>query len=221
MIRRSDLTLTPLEDEILRTATRPGDYIGIGLNPADYLEDTDWILTPDGDPYEPGDWLNVNRCDTCPHGMPIAEDTCGIPMHYTEEYRWKPCDPEEYGLALIGSYSRFDTLHDRHVLDSDNLLAPYHGVGKPLPIGTDVYRSFTLVTPAGHRSDRFMLLTEADDGRLEGELHEMRPDHPVKADAQTVAAYYGINPLARFTADYPWSDDDYATLAGRLERLLA
>lgn len=221
MTPRNSLTLTPLEDEILQTATTPEEYISIGLNPTEYLEDTDWILTPDGDPYEPYDWLNVTQCDTCPHDMPITEDACGIPMHYTEDQKWEPCDPEEYGLALIGSYSRFDTLHDRHVLDSDNLLAPYHGVGKPLPIGTDIYRSFTLVTPAGHRSDRLMLLTEADDGRLEGELHEIRPDHPVKADAQTVAAYYGINPLARFTADYPWSAADYSTLAGRLERLLA
>lgn len=220
MTRRSDLTLTPMEDEILRTATTPEGYIGIGLDPTDYLSDADWLLAPDGDPYEPGDWLAINRCATCPHGLPVAEDTCGIPMHHTGE-QWEPCDPEAYDLALIGSYSRFDTLHNRHVLDSDNLLAPYRGVGKPIPVGTGVYRSFTLVIASGRPRDRFVLLTEADDGRLEGELHEPRPGHPVKADAQTVAAYYGIDPLARLVADYPLSPDDFTTLAGRLEHLLA
>ncbi|MFR0574195.1 hypothetical protein ACLUWS_02960 [Bifidobacterium boum] len=95
MICRSDLTLAPVEDGIPRTATRPGDYIGIGLDPTDYLSDADWILVPDGDPYEPGDWLNVNRCATCPHGLPVFEGTFGEPLHFTEDWQWSPCDAGE------------------------------------------------------------------------------------------------------------------------------
>lgn len=94
MIRRSSLMLTPVEDEILRNATTPAEFIGIGLDPREYLEDTDWVLVPDGDPWEPNDWLDGDHCDTCPHGLPVVEDPYGEPKHFTEDWQWEPCDAQ-------------------------------------------------------------------------------------------------------------------------------
>ena len=220
MIRRSDLLLDPIEEDLYNNATTPDDYNALGLNLGDCLEDTDWIVLPDKDPNDPDSWINVNHCDICDHNLPAAQDAAGFPMHHTGE-AWEPCHPEDYGLAIVSSYSRYDPICEDHVLDADNLLAPYHGEGERLTINGVDYRPFVIVNPLKQYSP-FALLTETSGGHVIGELHEMREGQaePYHNDTETVETYWNNHPLARLEADCPHTADDWRKLADRLEQLL-
>lgn len=218
MIYRRDLILDPIEEDLYNNASTPDDYNALGLNLGDCLEGTDWITLPDKDPNDPDSWINVNHCNTCDHDLPAAQDAAGFPMHHTGE-AWEPCHPEDYGLAIVSSYSRYDPIHEDHVLDANNLLAPYHGEGERLTINGVDYRPFVIVTLNTPLSERFVLLTETGDGRIEGELHE-DPTGGVPAEGWVAETYWGADPLERLEADQPHTADDWRKLADRLEQLL-